>query len=299
MSAPTIAILIINWNGLDDTLQCLDALYACEENNFEVFLVDNASEISPEKIITARFQKVHYIASESNLGFAGGNNLAIKTVLELGFTYILFLNNDTLTSPDFLSPLCQALEKNPQLNAVQPCIYFAHKPDQIWSAGGKWNKWKGDAETITKIPSQNELYQLDWLTGCAMMVRATALKHTGGFNPQFFAYYEDVELSFRLNENKNQLALVANSVIWHKVGGSVHLVDNTEGNLYPMVHFWNWRNRIWVMKKYQPTMLLLVNTFILIPKFIFACIYFIVRGRYNKLKLTCKGFWAGLRFSIN
>ena len=299
MSAPTIAILLINWNGLDDTLLCLETLYACEANNFEIFLVDNGSEIAPEKIITARFPKVHYIASELNLGFAAGNNLAIETILERNFTYLLFLNNDTLVSPGFLGPLYQALEDNPQLNAVQPCIFFKNNPHQIWSAGGKWNKWTGDAETITNIPRQNSLIQRDWLTGCAMMVRITALKHIGGFNPHFFAYYEDVELSFRLNENKNQLAFVPNSVIWHKVGGSVHLADTMEGSLNPMVHYWNWRNRIWVMKKYQPALLLLVNAFLLVPTFLFTCVYFIVRGRWNKLKLTCKGFWDGLSYSIN
>jgi hypothetical protein len=82
------------------------------------------------------------------------------------------------------------------------------------------------------------------------------------------------------------------------VGGSVH-TPNKEGNLNPMVHYWNWRNRIWVMKKYQSPLLLLFNLILLIPKFIFTCSYFIARGRWNKLKLTCKGFLDGLRYSIN
>jgi GT2 family glycosyltransferase len=299
MSAPTIAILIVNWNGLEDTLLCLDALYASEENNFEVFLVDNGSEISPEEMIASRFPKVHYIASKSNLGFAAGNNLAMTPILERNFTYLLLLNNDTLVSPGFLSPLYQTLEQNDQLNAVQPCIYFIDQPNQIWSAGGKWNKWMGDAQTITQRPSQSLFYHCDWLTGCAMLIRTTALKHTGGFNPQFFAYYEDVDLSFRLNKNKNQLAVVPNSVIWHKAGGSVRMADNKEGNLSPLVHFWNWRNRIWIMKKYQPTLLLLVNAFLLIPQFLLTCLYFIARRRWSKLNHTYKGFRDGLRDSIN
>jgi GT2 family glycosyltransferase len=157
----------------------------------------------------------------------------------------------------------------------------------------------GDAQTIAERPIENLFYNCDWLTGCAMLIRTTTLKHTGGFNPKFFAYYEDVDLSFRLNKNKNQLAVVPNSVIWHKAGGSVHKANNKEGNLSPLVHFWNWRNRIWVMKKYQPALLVLVNAFLLVPIFLFTCVYFIVRGRWNKLKLTCKGFWDGLSYSIN
>jgi GT2 family glycosyltransferase len=108
-----------------------------------------------------------------------------------------------------------------------------------------------------------------------------------------------VELSFRLNENKNQLAMVPNSIIWHKVGGSVHKSNTKEGNLNPLVHFWNWRNRIWVMKKYQSPLLLILNSLFLIPQFLFTCLYFIARGRWIKLKLTFKGFIEGIRYSIN
>jgi GT2 family glycosyltransferase len=299
MNVNKTAILLVNWNGLQDTLDCLDSLYGCQEDNFEIFLVDNGSAISPKETITNRYPKVHYIASKVNLGFAAGNNLAIATIADLDFTYVLFLNNDTLVSPHFLRPLVQALEHNQELNAVQPCIYYAHQPKQIWSAGGKWNKWLGDSLTIKVFSNQNKLCYRDWLTGCAMMVRGTALKQLGGFNPQFFAYYEDVELSFRLNEKHNQLALVPDSVIWHKVGGSVHTLKNKEGNLSPMVHFWNWRNRIWVMKKYQSNLWLLINGVILVPQFLLTCLYFVTRGRWNKLKLTYKGFRDGIRYSIN
>jgi len=77
------------------------------------------------------------------------------------------------------------------------------------------------------------------------------------------------------------------------------MADNKEGNLSPLVHFWNWRNRIWIMKKYQPTLLLLVNAVLLIPQFLLTCLYFIARRRWSKLNHTYKGFRDGLRDSIN
>ncbi|MEY4279088.1 MAG: hypothetical protein RL377_1092 [Bacteroidota bacterium] len=298
MSAPLTAIVLVNWNGLQDTIECIESLYASSDHNFEIFLVDNASTISPEQTIQSKFPKVNYIASSTNLGFTGGNNFALEHILKNHFEYVLFLNNDTILDPHFLAPLLQAFDQNPQLNAVQPCIYYHQQPTKIWSAGGKWNQWIGDAFTMNELPQNKQITYPDWITGCAMMVKTSAIQQTGGFNIPFFAYYEDVELSFRLNQDKNQLAMVPTSIIWHKVGGSVH-TPNKEGNLNPMVHYWNWRNRIWVMKKYQSPLLLLFNLILLIPKFIFTCSYFIARARWNKLKLTCKGFLDGLRYSIN
>lgn len=304
MSKPqsNIAIILVNWNGIADTMDCLYSLQKIEQQNFDCIVVDNASVINPASELLNTFPDIILLRQEQNLGFAGGNNKGIEYALAHNYEYILLLNNDTIVNPGFLNPLVDCLNNNPLLSAVQPLIYFDDQPNTIWSAGGIWNKWLGDSFTIKHVNTKEPFINRDWLTGCAFFVRATTLKQLGGFNNKLFAYYEDVDLSFRINTNHNALALVPTSIIYHKVSASVNAssvannekqISNKEGKLNPLVHYWNARNRIWLIKKYQPWFTLPTTILSVFIYYTFVCIYFIVRGRFIKLKAVLKGIWEG------
>ena len=265
-----IVIIILNWNGLDDTLACLDSLNKVKSPNFDCLVVDNYSLIDPETEIKTQFPEIGFIRLEENRGFAGGNNVGIDYAIKNNYKYILLLNNDTIVDSNFLNPLVNILEKNQQLKMVQPLIYKyennKNKTQAIWNAGGKWNAFIGDAITYKKLPINKipSPFQPEWLSGCAILIKLNELINVGGLNEKMFAYYEDVDLSFRMNTNGNGLALVTESIIYHKANSSVNNAPSfkiKEGSLNPLVHFWNARNRIWVIKKYQPWYFLPFNFF--------------------------------------
>jgi GT2 family glycosyltransferase len=235
------------------------------------------------------------------------------------------LNNDVAVESDFLEPLVQALDANENLGAVQPLIYFHHDRTLIWNAGSSYNKWLGVTITIgynKKDKDQKERYQtkkyqteryqkqgdtkatqpiqnIAWITGCAFMVRTDVLKKVGLLYEPFFIYYEDVDLSFRIQQQGYDLGYTPASVIYHIAGMSHKSSKKTaEGYVSPKVHYLNARNHIWLLKKY--TNLLHAPTVILYQSIYYLSVtgYFIVRGRWQKIKALYKGIGEGLRFGI-
>jgi GT2 family glycosyltransferase len=209
--------------------------------------------------------------------------------------------------PDFLEPLVQALNENEKMGAVQPLIYFHHDRELIWNAGTKYNKWLGIAQTIDynkkdigqtkKIGQSNS--KIDWITGCAFMIKTEVLKKVGLLYEPFFIYYEDVDLSFRIRQLGYDLGYAPQSVIYHIAGMSHKSAKKTaEGFVSPKVHYLNARNRIWLLKKY--TSILYAPTVFIYQTMYYAGVtaYFIARGRFQKIKALYKGIGEGLSMQI-
>ena len=302
-----IIVIILNWNGLDDTLACLNSLKKVKSPDFDCLIIDNHSKIDPKTEIKAHFPDIGFIRLDHNKGFAGGNNVGIKYAIENNYKYILLLNNDTIVDSNFLTPLVNALQSNEQLKMVQPLIYNYDKNNKtqpIWNAGGKWNYWIGDAITCKKL-AVNKLqvnFKPDWLSGCALLIKSNELVNVGNLNEKMFAYYEDVDLSFKMNTSGNALTLVPESLIYHKANSSVNNNPSfkpKEGSLNPLVHFWNARNRIWVIKKYQPWYFLPFNILAIFLYYVVIISYFLIRGRFSKFSASVKGLWQGLSQSMD
>jgi len=302
-----ILIIILNWNGFNDTLACLHSLKKVKSPRFDCLVVDNNSLINPETEIKNHFPEIVFFRLDDNRGFAGGNNVGIDYAIKNNYKYILLLNNDTIVDTDFLNPLVDTLEKNEQIKMVQPLIYNYennNKTQTIWNAGGKWNTWIGDALTCKKISTNsiNNHFKSDWLSGCALLIKTSEIVNLSGLNEKMFAYYEDVDLSFKMNRNGNALAMVPKSLIYHKANSSVNnesSFKSKEGSLNPLVHFWNARNRIWVIKKYQPWYFLPFNAVSILFYYSLLLCYFLIRGRFAKFNATLKGLWQGLSQSMD
>ncbi|MBK7630774.1 MAG: glycosyltransferase family 2 protein [Ignavibacteriales bacterium] len=132
-----VFIIIINWNGYNDTNECINSILKISYPNYEILLVDNGSDKNEyEKVISLK-SKATLIRSEKNLGFSGGNNLGIKYALDCGADYLLLLNNDTIVEPNFLNPLLKVFEEEINVGIVAPQINYFNEPKKIWSAGGK------------------------------------------------------------------------------------------------------------------------------------------------------------------
>ncbi len=299
-----LAIILVNWNSYELTRDSLLSLAATTYTNYDIIVVDNASTDESVTQLKNEFTSIIFLSSDTNRGFTGGNNIGMQYALEKGYELQLLLNNDVAVEPDFLAPLVSVFE-NKNIGAAQPLIYFHHNHELIWNAGSKYNALLGISSTpgyntLDKGQTQKKIQKsIDWITGCAFMVRSAVLQEVGLLTEAFFIYYEDVDLSFKIKKAGYQLAYVPSSVIYHIAGMSHKSKQKTkEGYISAKVHYLNARNRIWVLKKYSPVwawpFVLGYQTFY----FFGISFYFIFRRRWQKLKAWNKGIKDGLLASV-
>lgn len=289
----SVAIILVNWNGYDFTRACLESLRKVDFPDFRVILVDNASQNQEGTRLKKTFPEIVLIENAENLGFAGGNNVGIRHALGQGFSHVLLLNNDTEVEPDFLGEMMRKFNQNPGLGVVQPLILFLHEPKKIWSAGGKWIPSLGRAITLgDRAPISDYRFkksEIDWATGCCMLISGEALLKTGLLNEQYFAYFEDVEWSLRFREAGYGISLAEKAIIYHESGASSKK-KNAEGILSPKVFYYHVRNQFLLLKRNKTIGGLIYH----LLRFTLWMGYFLLRGRFQKLKSVAKGIRDGL-----
>ena len=296
-----LAIVLINWNSFELTKDTLDSLQQTTFTNYDCIVVDNGSVDESGNALKQQFPNIILIQSQTNKGFTGGNNLGIDYALQNGYEYIMLLNNDVAVESNFLEPLITRLDQDPKIGAVQPLIYFHHDRNLIWNAGSRYLSWIGLPLTMMyfrKDPLRKQTKQqkkIDWITGCAFMIRASVLKETGTLKEQYFIYFEDVDLSFRIKKAGYHLSYVPESVIYH-IAGMSHKskTKEKEGFLNPKVHYLNGRNRIWFLKAHTPWWAIPTTFFYQFAYYSAVSFYFISRLRFNKLKAWLKGIKEGI-----
>ncbi|MBN1178458.1 MAG: glycosyltransferase family 2 protein [Anaerolineae bacterium] len=239
---PRVAVIILNWNGLQDTLDCLGSLGSVDYPEYDVLVVDNGSGDGSPAAIRAGYPDVALWENPRNLGFTGGNNVGIRRALERGADYVLLLNNDTCVAPNFLRELVAAAEADPEIGAAGPTIYYHVAPDVIWSAGGIVDWRQGDIRmrgTDEKDAGQfgSAPQEVDFITGCAMLLKRAALERVGGLDERFFAYYEESEWCLRARRAGWRVVHVPAARIWHKI-------DPDRRSASALVHYYMTRNRL-------------------------------------------------------
>lgn len=294
---PSVAIILVNWNGYAFTSACLESLREVDFPDFTVILVDNASLNQEGRQLKTKFSEIQLIENSENLGFSGGNNVGIKKALAEGYTHVMLLNNDTEVEPDFLGQMLLRFQNNSSLGVVQPLIFFLHDKTKIWSAGGKWNKFLGRAITLgdrkDKAEYQAKNQALDWATGCCMLIRREALMATGLLNEQYFAYFEDVEWSLRFREKGYQIGLAAEAQIYHEAGASSKK-KHSEGTLSPRVFYYHVRNQLFLIRTQVHGFSFIFAASYHLVRFTIWMSYFCVRARFQKLKSVARGIREGM-----
>lgn len=301
MKQKKLAIVIINWNSFDLTSDTLVSLSSTSYKNYDIIVVDNFSTDNSAAQLEKDFPSIILLKSDENKGFTGGNNLGFDYAINEGYEYVMMLNNDVAVESDFLEPLVVKLDIDEKIGGVQPLIYFYHDRELIWNAGSRYNDIFGIPYILGYYRKDKGQLQrkkqksIDWITGCAFMIRTEVLKKVGVLKQDFFIYYEDVDLSFRIKEAGYALAYEASSVVYHKTGMSHKSKEKLkEGYLNPKVHYLNARNRLFVLKEY--TQKIAIPTVILyqIIYFFGISFYFIFRRRWQKLKAWNNGIKDGL-----
>jgi len=276
-----LGTIVLNWNGMQDTLACLASIYEQQAVPEYVVLVDNGSHdrsveavhqwivnhprFAATEVPTDResLQQVReftlrqredlsgettsgvsdfrfvIIENKSNLGFAAGNNIGIRLLLERGVKYVLLLNNDTLLGDEAFAKLVDGMDRLSACECMVPQIRYADEPDRIWNCGAKWTwlatpRYYYAEEDVSALDGVGP-FEVEMVSGCALIIRSAWLAAHGLLSERFFFGEEDIELSWRMRAvGKGTMFCLPQAVIYHKVGAS--LTRKTDVGLLPKVY---------------------------------------------------------------
>lgn len=220
--APSVAIVIVVWNGKADTLECLESLSHDTYPNRDIIVVDNGSSDGSSEEIARAFPDTIVLKTGQNLGFTGGNNVGIQHANKMGADYVYLLNNDTTVEPDALEALVATAESQPTAGLLAPIIFEYYPPRPIWFAGSKMDLQRGAAwHDNSHVPEPTEApYEIPWATGCAMLIRTRLMQELGGFDDRYYLSSEDVDLCVRVRKSGLRVLAVPAARIYHKGGRS-------------------------------------------------------------------------------
>lgn len=237
-STPLVSIITVNYNGNELTMDFLKSLSEVTYKNIEVFVVDNASKTSPD-IIKEKYPFIHLIKSDTNLGFAGGNNLAVR---QAKGKYFFLLNNDTEVAPDFLEPMVELMESDERIGIASSKLLYYTQPEMVQFAGHTGiNFYTGRGFAIgwneKDRPEFDASYKTNMGHGAAMMISRKAMEEVGLMAELYFLYYEETDFCERVKQAGYEIWFVGKSKVYHKESMSV-------GKFSPMKIYYITRNRI-------------------------------------------------------
>lgn len=215
-ASPAVYIIILNWNGWKDTLVCIESAKNLDYPNFKIIVVDNASTNDSVQRISDAHPDIKLLLSPANLGFAGGNNIGIEFAIRSGADYVWLLNNDARAASDALTHMVRLAESDGKIGAVGSMILNFSPPHgiQAWG-GGRVSFISGRSKHLMESGT------LDYVTGASMLLRSTSLQNVGMLDSNFFMYWEDADLCFRLRSSYWKIAVADQSKVYHKDSASL------------------------------------------------------------------------------
>jgi hypothetical protein len=225
MAEPKVVAVVLNFNGERFLPDCLDSLHTQTYHGLHVVVVDNASTDGSVELIKKNYDWCTLIVNDSNLLFAGGNNVGIRYAMEkLASDYVLLLNNDIKCEETMVERLVAAAEDDDLAGMTGPKIYYWEQPDLIWSAGGVVNMWTGNTAHIGLREVDSGQYDtpsyVDYLTACALMVRRPVIEEIGLLDEGFPMYSEDADWCRRAVEHGYKCLYVPSAKLWHRISAS-------------------------------------------------------------------------------
>lgn len=248
--APRIDVIVLNWNGRDDTLECLASMSRLDYPSYRVVVVDNGSADGSVAAIREQHPGVVILETGTNLGYAGGNNVGIKWSLSHGADAILLLNNDTVVAPDLLSALTRAARKLPEGSVIGAAICFFDRPNLLWFGGAHWVpeevgfRITGRRQDASVLPEQPA--ETDYATGCALFAPASTFRAVGLLDEDFFLTYEETDWCYRARALGFRSYVEREARLWHKVSASFGGIGS------PLVRYFLVRNRLRWGKRHLP-----------------------------------------------
>ena len=279
---PKIIVILLNWNGKKDTIECLGSLQKATYPHFTPIVIDNGSSDDSVAAIRAQFPQVPIFETKANLGFAGGNNVGIEWALRKRAEWILLLNNDTTVAPDFLERFMEAASEKPQAKILGAKIYRYHDPFRIDHLGGFWNP----NTIVFDIPANGlvddgasfeQMERADYVCGAALLMHRSVPEAIGLLEPKFFLFWEESDFCFRAIRSGFEVWTAPQAKIWHKVSSSF-----TGGK--PHSHYFWWRSRLlWLERNFPFAKRREMYRKVILPELCKEARHFILRSFQNGL----------------
>lgn len=216
--ATAVTAVIIAWNSGDELLQAISSALAGTRRPGQIIVVDNGSSDGSIEQVEAGFAEVQVVRSGRNLGYTGGNNLGIKLALEQGADYCWLLNDDVLVAADALELLLAEAAERPQAGLLGPLVMTRENPDVILTAGGILRDGWFSQTMGTGEHNQGQfpaVAEVDYLSGCALLVSRRFVQKVGLLDDRFFMYHEDVDWGVRARAAGFQVVVVRQARVWH------------------------------------------------------------------------------------
>lgn len=251
MTSSHVISIILNTNRREDTLECLRSLAGQTYKNQRAVVLDNHSTDGSVEAIQAEFPGVEIIAITENLGYAGNNNVGIEAALAQGADWVFVLNEDTILDPDCLLHLIDVGESDERIGIVGPMVYHHDEPDVIQSAGGQLGPYWESIHLAKNEEDQGQFttpHLVEWISGCAILVRRPVIEQVGMLDARFFYYWEETEWCVRAGKQGWQIVHVPQAKLWHK---------GVQRNYHPKpsLLYYSTRNRFLLLAKHRAPLL--------------------------------------------
>lgn len=288
-----VYIVILNYNGSKDTIECLESILKLNYGNYQILIVDNSETSLPfqELLNWAKSESINFdtiietkidldifqsnmvfIKAEKNKGFAAGNNIALNAILRTKETnsYIWLLNNDTVVDKESLKALVSYLseQKDKKIGILGSKLIYYHQREKLQGVGGKFNKrffistHVGEGESIAK--SKSEFEEIDYVIGASMFVTHQFLKEIGILKEDFFLYYEELDWAYRAKEKDWILDWCPDAFVFHKEGASIgSSYDSKKKSFFSEIQVFKSR-KIFIKKYYKLKLRFYVSSLLLI-----------------------------------
>jgi len=283
---PKVAVVILNWNGRFHLESFLPSVYNSSYPNLEFIIGDNASTDGSIKFIKTTYPLIRIIENDQNYGFADGYN---RVLSQVEADYFILLNSDVEVKENWIEPVIRAMEADPAIAAAQPKIlswaqrdFFEH----AGAAGGFIDKYaypfcRGRifANTEPDRRQYNQSGEIFWASGAAFFIRSAHWRESGGFDGDFFAHMEEIDLCWRLKRMGHKIWYCADSEVFHVGGGTL---DKTN----PMKTYLNFRNNLYMIQKNAPRAYSLI--FVRLWLDLVALLMFVFSGKFKDARAINK-----------
>ncbi len=285
-------VAVLHYLGVEHTRKCLNSIKNLEHRPFQILITDNSSPDKSGSLLHQEFPDCHYQLLSENKGFAGGSNASVNYCIEHGAEWVWILNNDTELDADSLSKLLSMAAKNPKAAILGAAVFTPTETGFHQSGIGQIDFAKAKTYERGEIDKSKETIECQWLSGSNMLIRSQAFKEIGGFDENFYLYFEDTDLCWRLREQGWTCVFVPGANLRH-IGNA-----STQGKLAIWRAYYHTRNRLLFFLKVKHGVAAIPVLFAILTHVFRHCLVLPFRGEDGKRKLRAellgvKDFFSG------
>jgi GT2 family glycosyltransferase len=251
MSQPYVVFVVLNTNRREDTLKCLESIARSTYTNHKVIVLDNASTDGSVEAIRSTYPSAETIELGKNEGYAGNNNVGVAAALAEQADWVFVVNEDTVLAPDCLEHLVGVGVGDPRIGILGPMVYHDDEPETIQSAGGCLDHYWQSRHIGANEPDTQQFVEpraVDWISGCAILVRRPVIEQIGMLDARFFYYWEEVDWCLRAKENGWRVVHVPRAKVWHSGVRRIYRPNAS-------VTYYSTRNRFLLLQKHRAPLL--------------------------------------------